>query len=710
MLNWRELPFVRLLLPFVPGILLAIFFNVKLPGAPLILGGLALTTLLHSKVRGLYRHRWLYGVLLSLTFLIFGYWLTMHHQELNHDSHFSKIHPVVHERVIVGTVNDAPVKKEEWIKIELKTYATGTGSDKIDPCTGNLLLYLARDSSSEKLRYGDQLVFTGKVTLVEPPKNPNAFDYQRYLHFQNIHYQAFVKHENWALAKKQEGFSLFGKAISLQNYFSQTLRKHLSTPNEFSVGAALILGYRDEVPEEILTAYSQTGAMHVLAVSGLHVGIVFLILNFFLKRVRWQTPAWRYSKALLILLAIWSFALVTGASPSVIRATVMFSFVTIGEAMYRNKNFYNTLAASAFCLLVYNPYWLASVSFQLSYLAVFGIVYFQSKFSRLLILENKWLDYCWQLICVSLAAQLMTLPLTLYYFNQFPTYFWLSSLLLVPLAGIELGLGLLLLLTEATWQVGAIWVGKLLWGLLWLGNQSVIFIQKMPGAVMEGIWISMNITLILYLALSGIMAAVSSKKFSWVLTSASLLLLVSLNYAFTALENHQTQKLAIYHIYKHTAIDFLDERTAYSIVNQEVNQKSLGFTTEGFRNVNGIGEVKTFQLEDTSAHVFDRWFYQNGFVQFYDTRLFIVTKPAAFPTDEKIKVDYLLVRGTPKVTMEDLLEVFDFKTIIFDASNKKWQLEKWKTVCEQLGVDYFDVNEEGAFVLDLRTGMTGWSH
>ena len=154
----------------------------------------------------------------------------------------------------------------------------------------------------------------------------------------------------------------------------------------------------------------------------------------------------------------------------------------------------------------------------------------------------------------------------------------------------------------------------------------------------------------------------------------------------------------------------MDEKTAYSIVDQEVNQKSLGFTTEGFRNVNGIGEVKTFQLEDTSAHVFDRWFYQNGFVQFYDTRLFIVTKPVAFPSDEKIKVDYLLVRGTPKVTMEDLLEVFDFKTIIFDASNKKWQLEKWKTVCEQLGVDYFDVNEEGAFVLDLRTGMTGWSH
>jgi competence protein ComEC len=710
MLNWRELPFVRILLPFIAGILLAFYLNVKIPGLEILLYGLTALVLLYSKVRGLYRYRWLYGAGFSLMFLAFGYSLTLRHNELNDDAHFSKIQTPATENIVAGRVNDAPVKKAAWIKIELKIFATASTPDSLQPCTGNLLLYLARDSAAERLTYGDELVFTGKMSPVEPPKNPNAFDYRRYLHFQNIHYQAFVRGGNWALVKKRERYSVFGTAISLQNHFTETLRKHLDTPNEFSVGAALILGYRDEVPEEILTAYSETGAMHVLAVSGLHVGIVFLILNFFLKRVKWQIPAWRYFKMTVILLAIWAFALVTGASPSVMRAAVMFSFVTVAEAMYRNKNFYNTLTASAFCLLVYNPYWLASVSFQLSYLAVFGIVYFQPKFSRLLTIENKWLDYCWQLTCVSLAAQLMTLPLTLFYFNQFPTYFWLSSLILVPLSGVELGLGLLLFLLEMIWQSGAIWVGKILWAALWLGNQSIVFIQKMPGALMDGIWISANVALVLYLSLSAGMAAISSRKFNWVLSSLTLLLFVSVNYAFTSFRQQKTQRLAVYNIYKHTVIDFFDGTTAYSLVNQDINEKSLGFATEGFRNANGVGEVKTFHLKDTAAHEFDRWFYQNGFIQFYDTRLFVVTKPVAFLSGEKIRVDYLLVRGTPKVTVEDLLEVFDFKTVIFDASNKKWQLEKWKTRCEELGVDYFDINESGAFVLDLRKGLTGWSH
>ena len=710
MLNWREFPFVRILLPFIAGILLAIFFNFKNPIVEISLYSLTILVLVYSKVRGLYRYRGLYGTGFSLLFLAFGYSLTMRHNELNHDSHFSKILPLTAENIVAGEVNDAPVKKEDWVKIELKMLTIGSTPDRLEPCTGNLLLYLARDSAAEHLTYGDEVVFNGSVSPVEPPKNPNAFDYQRYLHFQNIHYQSFVREGSWALVKKRDHFSLFGTAISLQNHFTETLRKHLTTQNEFAVGAALILGYRDEVPEEILTAYSQTGAMHVLAVSGLHVGIVFLILNFFLKRVKWQIPAWRYFKVALILTAIWTFALVTGASPSVIRATVMFSFVTVGEAMYRHKKFYNTLAASAFCLLVYNPYWLASVSFQLSYLAVFGIVYFQQKFSRLLVIENKWLDYCWQLVCVSLAAQLMTLPLALYYFNQFPTYFWLSSLLLVPLAGVELGLGLLLVLTEAFWQTGAVWVGKMLWALLWAGNQSIVFIQKMPAAVVEGISISASVALVLYLALSATMAAISSRKFKWALTALSLLFLVSANYSFTSFRQHKIQRLVIYNIYKHTAIDFLDGKVAYSLVNQDINEKSLGFATEGFRYANCIDEVKTFHLGDTTSHVFDQWFYQNGFVQFFDTRIAIVTKLIAFPAGEKIKVDYLLFRGTPKVEVQDLLEVFDFKTIIFDASNKKWQVEKWKGQCGQLGVEYFDVKEEGAFVLDLRTGVTGWSY
>ncbi len=702
MLNWREIPFVRLLLPFVAGILLAIRFNLPIPGLPLAFLGLVALMLLSKKLRGLYRYRWMPGLLLSATLLVVGYGVTWQHNELNHANHFSKINPPEGGTMLVGEVAEAPIRKENWVKIELGIQATGPDADDLKPASGSLLLYLQRDSAAESLAYGDQLLISGKASAVEPPDNPHAFDYGRYLHFQNIHYQAFVKNGSWALVENPASFSPYGTAISLQNRFTETLRKHLKTENEFAVGAALIFGYRSEVPEEVLTAYSQTGAMHILAVSGMHVGILFLLLNFFLKRVKWQHGSWRLLKAAILLVLIWSFALVTGASPSVMRSTVMFSFVIIGDGMGRNKNFYNTLTASAFCLLLYDPYWLLSVSFQLSYLAILGIVYFQPKIAGLWVIENRAGNYLWELNSVSLAAQLMTLPFTLLYFHQFPTYFWLSSLVLVPLSAAELAGGLLLLVLDPLWDAGAGVVGWLLWAMLWLGNQTVMLIQQLPAALLNGIWIGGISALLLYLSLGGLMAAISSRKLRWLLASLAFLLVVGMSYAFTEFGHQKNRQLTVYSVYKHTALDFFDGKKAWSLIDTALEAKPLKYAAEGNRFANGINAVETLHLGDSTAIVSEHFFYKNGLAQFYGKRLFVVSGPVAYGGEEKVIVDYLLLRNTPKVKLEELRETFDFQQIIFDASNKKWRVEEWKTECDSLGLDYYDVNEEGAFVVDLK--------
>ncbi len=702
MLNWRETPFVRLLLPFAVGILLAIQINQQIPGLPIAFLALVVLQLLSQKLRGLYRYRWMPGLLLNLTLLVLGYGLTWQHEELNHASHFSKIHVPEEATMLVGKISDAPALKEKWAKIELEISGTGPNADSLSPASGNLLLYLERDSTSELLAFGDELVLQGKATTIEPPANPHAFDYGRYLRFQNIHYQAFVKKGSWALVKKNGGTSVFGTAISFQKRFTETLRKHLKTENEFAVGAALIFGYRSEVPEEVLTAYSQTGAIHILAVSGMHVGILFLILNFFFKRVKSQSHYWRWMRAGLLLAAIWSFALVTGASPSVLRSTAMFSFVILADAMGRNKNFYNTLTASAFCLLLYDPYWLLSVSFQLSYLAVLGIVYFQPKIAGLWVIENKPGNYLWELTSVSLAAQLMTLPLTLLYFHQFPIYFWLSSLVLVPLAGFEMGFGLLLLLLDQFWAIGANAVGWLLWVLLKIGNETVLFIQRLPAAVVSGIWIGGNISLLLFLGLGSLMAAISFRKFRWLLASLSLMTVVGVSFAFSEFRHSENRQLTIYSVYKHTAIDFFDGEKAWSLLDTALEAKPLKYAAEGNRFANGINDLEIQHLEDTTTLVGDHFFYENGLAQFYDKRLFVVSGPVAYEGEEKVKLDFLLLRNTPKVELEDLLQIFDFELLVFDASNKKWRLEDWKAECDSLGVSYFDVGEEGALVVDFK--------
>ncbi|MFQ5447432.1 MAG: ComEC/Rec2 family competence protein, partial [Saprospiraceae bacterium] len=318
MLNWREIPFVRLTVPLVLGILLQMLIGSDSHALIVLSFFLIVPLFFAAKMRGQYRYRWVFGALISLALALLGYHLTWYHNELNAATHFSR-NALTEENFVAGEITDAPILKERWVKVVLRVEALGPAAGSLQPKSGRLLLYVAKDSAAIALKYGDVIYLWGRITAVQPPTNPHAFDYRRYLHFQNIHFQTFVKSGAWQVAAHRPGNRLYGMALALQSRFVHTLRKHLTTPNELAVGSALILGYRNEIPEEIRTAYAHTGAMHVLAVSGLHVGILFLVLNFFLSKIGRYSQGWRVARMLIILLAIWAFALITGASPSVVR-------------------------------------------------------------------------------------------------------------------------------------------------------------------------------------------------------------------------------------------------------------------------------------------------------------------------------------------------------------------------------------------------------
>lgn len=702
MFNWRELPFVRLFLPFAVGIGLSYFTSFN---HPFLLFGLSFFFLIlafvSSKIRGLYRHRWVFGTLVGLFLFLLGYQIGHYYDVRNSHSYFGKSIGEK-EAYLLVEVDDAPVRKGDWVRLKSQLKGHGGSADSIEKSTGRILLYVSREVESEAIKYGDRLLVSAAVAEVEPPSNPHAFDYRNYLRFKNIHHQAFVREGDWQLVGSGFGNPFFGKAIDLQKYFLATLRKHLPTENEFSVGSALILGYRDEIPDEVKTAYSNTGAMHVLAVSGLHVGIIFLLLNFFLKKIKLQAPWWRYTKAALVLLGIWSFALVTGLSPSVTRAAVMFTCMQFGLAFQRDPNIYNTLLASAFIMLLFNPFALASVSFQLSYLAVFGIVFFQERLAKMIYVRNRFLDKMWQLFCVSVAAQFMLVPLTLYYFHQFPTYFWLSSLLLVPLAGFELTAGIFLLFFEVVWPALATVFGKALWLMLWVGNEFVLFVQNLPGALVDGIWMSGIIVPVLYLIISFIMATWASRKMRWAVSALALFTVVSIHFAFVSWEKTEARELVVYDVYKHTAIDIFEGKKVVTILSANVDEKSLLYATEGHRFAMGMDEIHSISLASNEPHEVGSVFFKNKFLQFDELRMFIITGPIHFDLEEKMKLDYVLVSSSPKIFIEEIQAAFEFEKIIFDSSNKKWKVAEWKEKCEALNIEYYDVAEEGAFVFDLK--------
>ena len=699
MVNWREVPFIRLLLPFTAGILLAMQFDFALPFSNLILSGLLFLLWASGRKRGGFRFRWLFGILLNLLLVLLGYQITWHHNELNNPNHIS--HFLTEKNVIIGMVGKMPVIKEQ-VKIQLAVRGTSPDSDSMQQCTGSILLYLPKDTFSEQLAYGDLLIAKVKLNEIEAPQNPNAFNYKRYLFFQNIHFRGFAKSGEWKLLERNHGNFLLRTAFQLRARFLRILKKHLPTDNEFSVGSALILGYKDEITDEIRAAYAGTGAMHVLAVSGLHLGLIFLIIDALLGLIKVHGRLWEWTKAAILFASIWAFALLTGASPSAQRAATMLSFIIVGLALNRTTNTYNTLAASAFFLLLFNPYLVTSVGFQLSYLAVAGIVFFQPKIAAWWKIKNKFGNYLWQLAAVSVAAQLMTLPLVLFYFHQFPVYFWLSGLIVVPAAGGILSMGLALFLAESFFPLASIVPGTILYCLIWLVNKCIFVIQQLPGGLITGIWVSWLVVLLLYFLLGGLIATINTKRLKGgVVFALSGLAMGSAGYAFRRLGQYQNKEIVVYHIYKKTDIDFIDGRQGYSLVNGEIPEKTLNFAVQNHRWALGVGDWQTFNVEDTTARVLDTWFYEKGFVQFYDKKLAIVSQPFSPKVGKKINLDYVIVRNNPSISIKELSERFDFEEIIFDASNGKWKVTQWQEECANLGITCYDVGENGARVLKI---------
>ncbi|MGK0366836.1 MAG: competence protein ComEC, partial [Saprospiraceae bacterium] len=573
-------------------------------------------------------------------------------------------------------------------------------SSKFHQASGNILVYINRDSLSENLEYGDRVSVFGTVRKLTGAKNPNAFNFKDFQHYQNIHYQLFLKENEWKISEKNGGNPLFKFAFKQRREFLHILRKYLPDTESFSVGSALILGYKDEMDEEVRDAYAKTGAMHVLAVSGLHVGLIYLIIGFiFDKIMRWDSRKIRYLRGAICLISVWLFALLTGMSPSVMRASTMFSIIIIGNMTDRFSNIYNSLATSAFILLLINPLYIMSVGFQLSYLAVTGIVYFQPKIYSLYICENNITDFFWQLCTVSIAAQFATLPLSLYYFHQFPIYFWLSGLIVVPAAGFILGGGLFLFLLESIYAGLGIPIGFLLYWLIWCVNKGIFFLQNLPASVIEGIWITGISALILYFSIALLVSAINTRRGRNLTYSVGLLTIAFMLIAWQKSRLINNRQLIVYDLYKNTLVECIDKNEAYTVNNKELNKKKFNFSTKNNHYAHSVDKVNFFNI-DSLSYENDVLLFEKEFIHFYDKKVFLVDK---MPVRDKeiIKVNFLIIRGNPRLNLEKLFEIFSFEKVIFDNSNSQYKVRDWIKYCEDNNIDFHYTATDGAWILTL---------
>ncbi|MCB0597989.1 MAG: ComEC/Rec2 family competence protein [Lewinellaceae bacterium] len=689
-MNWREYPMARLLLPVLLGIGIEAIGQDWLQWVALTVLVLLLALLAFWQQPGWrFSRRWWFGLALNLCFFLLGLLLAHFHDERRHPFYPA---PPGRKALVVGRVKYLePTNAKVRLAVAIQALADDEG--RLQKARGRLLAYLDITAGSRQLQAGDVLLLHAELLPLPRPLNPQAFDYRRYLHYQNIHYQAFVKEGGWRRLEHRPNLASLTR--KLRRACLKVLERHLPTENEHAVAAALILGYKAELSDSTRDAYAHTGAMHVLAVSGLHVGIIQLLVSFLLGLIRLPWRYWPLLRILLLLACIWAFALVTGASPSVLRAATLFSFLSVGQAMRRRTNIYNTLAASAFLLLCIDPYLLFNVGFQLSYLAVLGIVYFQPIFYRQWYIENRAGDYLWKLLAVSLAAQLSTLPLSLYYFHQFPLYFWLSGLIVVPAAALILSSGLALFALQQVPVIG-IAIGKLLYGATWMVNALIFLIQQIPGGLIQGFWVGPAAVALLYLALLCAVAAREARNFKWVLGALFCLFGVATLHAIREVQVQNQRALVAYHIPRATAIALVEGKKASLICSQGLSDEQLEYAC---RNHHWYRRAPLLARQPLSGKGRGRsWRHRQGALQFGPYRLLAIREQRQLPPGGCVSVDIALLCGGVDIELEALQRRVDFRLVLIDGSNPPWKARKWMEQAKELGVKCHYTGEGGAWV------------
>jgi competence protein ComEC len=691
MVNWKKSPFIRILIPFILGIIFS-FNGGYYSQITVVIGLLALIIL--SKLNKNINNNFLFGIVLNMTLFLGGSLLS---QMSLHD--YNKLKDAdFYQCAIIEPV------KEKNNSFQLTLLINAKSIDSIWSLSkGKALIYIEKDSLSSTLKFGDKLLVKGNLNVLESPKNPKEFDYKKYLENHSIYQQGYLANNDWRLMDSQsKGLEVF--ANDARQFLLSSLKSNGIEGDQYAIASALILGSKDELGFEVKQAYATAGAMHVLAVSGLHVGIIFLILNTLLS-IFDTSKKGRVVKAIILLIGLWSYALITGLSPSVLRAATMFSFVIMGTVLNRKSSIYNTLAASAFFLLLINPKLLFEVGFQLSYIAVLGIVYLQPLIYKRIYTRWWLLDKIWAITAVSIAAQIATLPLILYYFNQFPVYFMLSNLIVIPSAVVILSLGILLFITSPIPPVSEIigWaLNKLIEGL----NFGIKEIEALPNALIEGLSISILECVALYIIIILFIRGLKFRKLKIINYAFFLMLIFIVNDLIEDVALANSKSMIVYHINKNQAIDFIDGTSNVFLANSSLikDKQKQSFHIKSNWSYLDLRKVKYIPTDSTALNetLMDSSLQLvDTYSQFHTIKMVrIDDKFTLQALENKVHVDYVLISSNSKTKLKDLYSMFNFKSVIVDGSNSKWNRNRVEAEAENLHIPIYNT-DKGAYDLKI---------
>jgi competence protein ComEC len=522
------------------------------------------------------------------------------------------------------------------------------------------------------------LVYT---PILEIPKslNPHQFDYANYLKNLEVYGQIRISHKDILLSKIGSK-TVFGQA---QNFRAQAINKLKMTeisPDERAIIQALVLGEKKDISKQLYEEYAAAGAVHILAVSGLHVGILFYILGFVFNPLkRWKYGAILHS--IIIVVLLWGFALLSGLSPSVTRAVTMFSFFALAQILARRTSSINTLFLSFLTLLIINPMWLFQVGFQLSYLAVFFILWLNPLLYKVTYSKHKILRKAKGIIGVTISAQLGVLPLSLYYFHQFPGLFLLTNIVVLPALSIYMVGGIIIVLLSlfealpnwlaATYNFMVEWLNAF---IHWVAVQDNFLFKDIHFSNIKVFATYLLIfTSFLYLR------KMEHRKLSLALLSVIILISV---YIFDDYKT-STSEVVIFHKYKATIIGHKN-----------------GSKLNVFKKDSGESLRESFPIKAYKVQVGTKKYLEAPLPNVFRVKqknIVLVDSHNVLPKQQKINM--VLLSESPRINMNRLIDSLNPEQIIADGSNFPSYVRRWKESCESKKLPFHYTGEQGAFVI-----------
>lgn len=666
---------VKFTLCLIAGILLGFFFKFSIHLILTVSGLLIITLFVLIKLgnRKFFNQIW-FGLLTFFIVTMLGVLTVTIHDQRNYKNHYLKEEAIKNYAVVQLSFRIGEVLKSGNFFDKYIVDVLNINGKKV---SGQALLNVDKGSLITILNVDDIILTKTQFKALNPPLNPYQFDYKNYLKKKGIYHQLFLTHHDLFVVNNKK-HTLFGYASGVRKFINTKLKQYAFKPNELAIINALLLGQRQDISPEIYNNYTQAGVIHILAVSGLHVGIILLILNRLFKPIELIKHG-SIIKTILLIVVLWAFAIIAGLSASVVRAVFMFMIVAIAINLKRPANIYNTIAISIFFLLLIKPGFLFDVGFQLSYIAVFSIVTFHPLLYKLWKPKWKSLDFFWNLIAVTIAAQIGITPISLYYFHQFPGLFFISNLVIIPVLGIILGMGMLILFLASINflpQILATIFGK----VINLMNSFVAWVANKEAFLFKNISFGLEQVIVCYLLIFAVLYVYTKKSFRSIVILLFAILVcqgifitkqVKSSHSFTVF--HKSRKSIIGHSQKNKLLLFTELNDSTVLSEKLVTNYVVGHN------------IKTIKL-DTLKHIFK-----------FDHKTLLVVDSLGIYKVRSFSPNIVLLRNSPRVNLERLIETLQPQLIISDGSNYKSYQERWKITCDQKNIPFHQTDKKGAF-------------